>query len=116
MTSSTRLWFALLAAPAAWAIAGLAGWGVGSRICTSMSIGSVRLVLGAISAVALAVAVAGLFVAAGNWRITSMAPDVAGDRMAFMAAGGAFVSVAFVIGLIWFGLNTVLVDTCGGMR
>ncbi len=111
-----RLWFGLLAAPAAWAIDGLVGWFFGARICTAMSIGAVRVTVGVLSLAALLVAAWGWIVGYDAWRRVASEPRPAGDRVEFMALGGVLVSTAFVVGLFWAALNAVFIDVCGGMR
>lgn len=112
-----RLWFGLLAAPAAWTAQGLLGWFFGERICTSMSVPSVRLVIGIVSLAAVAVAAWGLLTAWRNWQQAGDRRSVeAWDRMAFMSMGGILVSGAFVLGTVWAGLTPLLIDACGGMR
>lgn len=111
-----RLWFGLLAAPFAWSVQGLLGWFFGARICTQMSIGSVRTIVGLIGIVALAVAVGGLLVGIGNWRVAVREERVAEDRVEFMSLGGVLVSGAFVLGTFWGALNAVFINVCGGAR
>jgi len=116
MSAAARLWLGLTAAPAAWIAQGLFGWFVGSRVCTSMSIAQVRLTSGAFSLVMLAAALWGLSLAWSNWRTIAAAPRLPGDRIEFMAFGGSFVSLSFVIAIIWGTLNPLMLNVCGGMR
>ena len=116
MTMSQRWWFGLLAAPGAWIVEGLFGWGAGSRVCTAWSVATARLVIGAFSLVMLAFAAAGLLTGVRNWRTATAAPRAAGDRVEFMSFGGVLVSTAFVIGIIWSGLVAVFIDECGRAR
>jgi hypothetical protein len=116
MTAAARLWIGLTAAPAAWIAQGLFGWFVGSRICTSMSIARVRLTSGVFSLAMLAAALWGLSLAWTNWRAVAAAPRPPCDRIEFMASGGSFVSVCFVIAIIWGTLNPLMLNVCGGMR
>jgi hypothetical protein len=111
-----RLWFGLLGAPAAWIVQGLAGWFVGARICTQMSIGAVRIVGGAVGLAAVAVAGAGIVVGRDNWRRTTTRERPTADRIEFLTVGGLFVSVSFAVGILWALLNSVLLNVCGGMR
>jgi len=115
--SEGRLWFGILAAPAAWIAQGALGWFFGYRICTSMSIASVRTTLGVISVLAIAVTVVGLITGWRNYRQSDGDVGVdAWDRVAFMSLAGVFVSAAFLVGAIWAGLTPVFLDSCGGMR
>jgi len=119
MTTSVsphRLWIGLLAAPLAWTLQGLLGWFVGARVCTSMSIGAVRLSVGIIGVIALAIAVAGFAVGLENWRTANAASRPAADRVEFMSLGGLLVSSTFLVAIGWATLSAVLVSGCGGMR
>jgi hypothetical protein len=111
-----RLWFGLVAAPAAWAVDGLLGWFFGAQICTAMSIATVRIIVGVLGLAALAVAAAGLSVGVANWRVAAGEPRPAADRVEFMSLGGVLVSTAFVIGIFWAALNPLFIGVCGGMR
>jgi hypothetical protein len=111
-----RLWFPLLAPPLAFAAEGAFGWWIGAGICTSYSIGSVRILVAIVSIATLIVASAGLSTGIQSYRAASATHHAAGDRVEFMALGGVFVSSAFLVGLIWFGLNAVFINSCGGMR
>jgi hypothetical protein len=112
-----RLWFGILAAPAAWIAQGALGWFFGYRVCTSMSIASVRTTLSIISLLAIGMTLAGLITGWRNYRQFDGDIGVeAWDRVAFMSLAGVFVSAAFLVGSIWAGLTPVLLDSCGGMR
>ncbi len=111
-----RLWFGLLAAPAAWSVQGLLGWFFGARICTEMSIGGVRTVVGLIGIAAIAVSVVALAVGIGNWRTATAETDAAENRIEFMSLGGVLVSGAFILATFWATLNAVFISVCGGVR
>jgi hypothetical protein len=112
-----RLWFGLLAAPSAWVAQGGLGWFFGGRICTSMSIPSVRLMIGIVSLLAIALAALGLLTAWQSWQQAGDHRSFeAWDRVAFMSFAGILVSASFLIGTVWAGLTPLLIDTCGGMR
>jgi len=114
------LWFGLVAAPLAWTTQGLLGWFFGARVCASMTPGSVRVTLGIISLIALAIAIAGIGAGLRNWRRASDAPHPvhaeAWDRVEFMALGGVLVSSAFTLGIFWAGLSSAFLFTCGRVR
>jgi hypothetical protein len=113
----SRLWFGILAAPTAWVAQGGLGWFFGNRICTTMSIESVRLVIGAISVLAIAAAAWGLSTAWHNWqRAGDQRSFEAWDRVAFMSMAGVLVSASFLIGTVWAGLTPLMLGACGGMR
>jgi hypothetical protein len=115
-----RLWFGILGAPVVWVALGGLGWFFGERICTAMSIGAVRVVLGLLSLAALGTAIAALWIAWDNWQLTNRDQDVMKlegyDRVEFMAAGGFLVSAVFILAIVWAGLSTVFINVCGGMR
>ena len=111
-----RLWSGILLAPAAWVLEGLFGWAVGARICTSLSIASVRLIIGGFSVLMLAAAAAGLWIAVGSWREATGDAQIPSDRVEFMALAGVFVSTSFVIAVFWSGLSAAVLNVCGRMR
>ncbi|MGE3958373.1 MAG: hypothetical protein AB7H96_16800 [Vicinamibacterales bacterium] len=112
-----RLWFGLLAAPAAWVAQGALGWFFGERICTAMSVGTVRLVIGAVSIAALAIVGAALLTGWRSWQASTDRTGIEGwDRVTFMAMGGVLVSASFLVGTLWAGLSPMFIDACGGMR
>ena len=113
-------WFALLAGPAAWSLQGLFGWFFGARVCAALPLPGVRLVLGAASLIALAVAAGGALV---GWRNlqqesggTALLGTDANERVEFMSLAGLLVSSAFVLGIFWAGLSAVFVNVCGYVR
>jgi hypothetical protein len=116
MTDTRRLWFSLLAPPAAFGAEGAFGWAVGSGVCTSVSIGTARTLVAVVSLVMLAIAAAALMTGIGSYREALVTRHAAADRVEFMALGGVLVSASFVVGVIWFGLNAVFLNVCGGMR
>lgn len=117
---SPRLWYAIVAPPAVWVAQGALGWLFGARMCTSMSAPAVRTVIGLISLAAAATAVSALFVGWQNWRRTSMSADprrlMAFGQLEFMASAGFLISVLFLLGILWAGLSSLLIDVCGEMR
>ncbi len=114
--TARRLWFPLVAPPLAFGVEGAFGWWIGAGICTSYSIASVRAVVAIISIVMLAVVVAGLSTGVSSYREARVTRYAVADRVEFMALGGVLVSASFIVGLIWFGLNALFIDVCGGMR
>ncbi len=114
--SPGRLWFGLLAAPAAWVVQGLCGWALGARICQNLPVGRVRLIVGLASLGALAVAIAAVAVGLNTWRRARTETRAAEDRVEFMSFGGVLVSTAFTVGIFWASLNAVFVRVCGESR
>jgi len=118
-----RLWFGVLAAPAAWAGMEGVGYWLAARSCEPGTggvpmEGTARPALTQVllAVVMLAIALGGLAVAVHNWR--AVQPQARrGDppewgRAHFMAFGGVLISVLFVGGIVLFGLPTFLVDAC----
>lgn len=139
-----RLWFGLLAAPAAWAVAELAGYVLVSRSCTpgpngleAYGVGRPGLALVALAALTALVAAAGLYTAYGSWRAVGAArPADDGAQQAasgstepwahaaappwgrarFMARAGIATSALFLLGIVLFGIPPALVDACSRVR
>ena len=114
--TARRLWFPLVAPPFAFGAAGAFGWWIGAGICTSYSIASVRILVAIVSIAMLGVSVAALSTGLSSYREARLARYAVADRVEFMALGGVLVSASFVVGLIWFALNAVFINGCGGMR
>ena len=115
MTRPRSLWFPLIAPVVAFGVEGAVGWWAGDWMCRSMSFAAGRAGIAVVTIAMLAVTVGGLMTAVANVHAAN--PErIAGDRVEFMALGGVFVSTAFAVGLVWFGLNAAFVRQCGGMR
>lgn len=115
MTSPRGLWFSLIAPVVAFGVEGAVGWWAGDWMCRSTSFAAGRALIAIVTVLMLAIAVSGLMTAIGHVQ-TANRQGIAGDRVEFMALGGVFVSTAFAVGLVWFGLNAAFVRQCGGMR
>jgi hypothetical protein len=122
-----RLWFGACAGAAAWATDGFTCFLISTQACAdgngnwgSLSAAEVRLLLGVITLVLLAVAVIGGLMSLRNWRSLSEQRNLAEaegqGREAFMALVGVFVSAAFVVGIIWAGIPLILIDVCINAR
>jgi hypothetical protein len=99
-----RLWFGLVAAPAAWTVAELVGYIVASNDCSRGN----PVVVG-LSALMAVLAAAGLFVALRNLG--------AGEsRERFMALSGVLVSALLLLNIVYFGVPPFLVNPCSGAR
>ncbi|HEX6210599.1 MAG TPA: hypothetical protein VF136_07465 [Methylomirabilota bacterium] len=122
-----RLLASLAAAPSAWAVQGLAGWFVAGRACLdgtpdwgAIPGWGVRLMVGGITLLALAVTVASALVGYRTWR-GQVGPgaleDPGGhDRLDFLAIVALLFGVAFTVGVLWGGLPAVMVDVCEAIR
>jgi hypothetical protein len=113
-------WFSLLAGPVAWSLQVLFGWFFGARVCAALPLGGVRLVLGAVSLVSVAVAAWGALVGWRNFQRASGGASLLGsdanERVEFMSLSGFLVSAVFVLGTFWAGLSAALLHVCGYVR
>ncbi len=121
-----RLWFGIVAAPAAWALAELAGYVLVARGCASRHAGGARYAtppaltafLG-LAILCLLLAIAGLLVARANWRRLdrSSAPSGAAEttamgRARFLARSGTIAGALFVLGLLLMVILPPLLQPC----
>jgi hypothetical protein len=101
-------WFALVAPAVAWSAHELASWYVASTWCGTESAGAARIALPLISAVALAVAMAGM--ALGYGRLRSAATSAVRltaegrSRDEMLALSSVFLGAVFTLGLVWASL------------
>ena len=116
-----RLWFSILAPPAAWTIAQLASYSVVGRVCgdharaSSLESWQYAAVLGIPAAMAL-VTLAALLVALGTFRRWSgnvrITEAEGWNRVEYMAIAGAIISFFLLINIIYFGIMPLIVDPC----
>jgi hypothetical protein len=115
-----RLWTGVLLAPAAWIAHGALGWYFGYEACGGLTASGARAVLGILFVIAIVLALAGGWIAWGNWGHTTSERHVGHikgrDRLEYMSAGGVLVSGIFTIAIIWNGLIPLFIFHCGGMR
>jgi len=118
-----RLWFGTLAAAAAWALHGFICFLISANACQNglgrlgpLKGSELRVLLGVITIVLLGVAVTGGMTSFRNWRAVceqrSLTHTEALNREAFMALVGVFLSIAFVVGIIWAGIPLILINLC----
>ena len=119
-----RLWFGTVAGAAAFSVQGFVCFQIAIQSCKDSHIGTwgalspagVRWVLGGISIVLFLIAAWGGLTSFGNWQTVSEQRSITQaegyGRESFMALAGVFVSIAFLVGIIWLGLPMVLLDTC----
>ena len=117
------LWFGTAGAAVAWAWHGVICEVISSEACRN-NIGSlgplspvgVRWLLAGITLGFLAIATAGGIVSYRNWQRVAETRDLmhaeGPQREQFMSLAGIFVSVAFVVGIIWAGLTLIFLDIC----
>jgi hypothetical protein len=118
--SGWRLWFPLVAAPAASVIQGGLGWLIGARVCDPLTTTNARGLIAIVSILMLLLAVAATMTAGRTWRMvspeTSWTTIEARSRTEFLAVGGMFISGLLALGIIWGALTALLITRCGSMR
>jgi predicted Kef-type K+ transport protein len=119
------LWFALLGAPTAWGLQLLIGWLIADFACqshgaiTKLSNATLRLVIGAVSLVAMAFALGALAIGVRAWRRSHdarLSSVHAFERPDFMAAVALFVSASFTLGILWGAFGPLLLQGCELVR
>lgn len=119
------LWFALLGAPTAWGIQLLAGWLVVDFGCrspgtaTSLSANTLRLIDGAITVIALAVALVALALGIRAWRHSHesrLSAIHASERPDFLATVALFVAASFTLGIVLSMFGPALLSGCEVIR
>lgn len=120
-STERRLWFSILAAPAAWTVAEVVAFAASGRKCgvhgTSGALGPLEwaLVIGVPLAAAL-VAGAGLLVAIRVFRSwTGPVPITRAEgwnRVEFMAIAGAIISLLLLLNIVYFAVLPLIVDPC----
>lgn len=125
--SQRRLWFGTAAAAGAFAIDGFVCFLISTQACRfgdgrlgPLSPPAVRVLLGVITLICLAVAASGGLVSIRNYRAVSEPHSIfhaeALNREAFMSLVGILLSAAFVIGIIWAGIPVILIQVCVNAR
>lgn len=116
-----RLWFSILAPPAAWTVAQLASYAVVGRVCDEHTlVGSLEtwqmIAVLAIPAAMAILTLAALVVAvrtfrrwSGNVRIT----EAEGwNRIEYMAIAGAIISFFLLLNIVYLAVMPLIVDPC----
>jgi hypothetical protein len=114
--TNALLLYGLLAAPLAWAAQLVIGYGVGEADCSAAGMRwgldstTWELVLVVVTGI---VALSGLVVAAG-FELELRRGQAADERgrLAFMAAGGVFVSAVFIALIVLGGVGSLYVESC----
>lgn len=118
-----RLWFGTVAAAAAWALHGFTCFLISANACQNgagrlgpLRGSELRVLLGVITIVLLGIAVTGGMTSLRNFRAVrqqrSLTHAEALNREAFMSLTGVFLSIAFVVGIIWAGIPLILINLC----
>jgi hypothetical protein len=125
--TSGRLWFGAAGAAIAWALQGFICFLISTQACANgtgswgpISASAVRILIGMVSLLFLAVSVASMLVAWLNWRALTDGRHLLEaegiPRENFMAVTGMFVGLACSIGLIWAGIPAVFFEVCNTWR
>ncbi len=122
------LWFGLLAAPFAWIVEELVSYGIASRVCDMQAAGDEQTLRNADSpwfwivlGIALAIALAGGWVALHNWRKTRAEKDGSGrhllelgeGRSRFLAMCSVLISAGFLVAFVFMFAGLALAPLCG---
>ncbi|HVW11716.1 MAG TPA: hypothetical protein VHC90_24205 [Bryobacteraceae bacterium] len=122
-TSRTGLWFGATAAAIAWALEGVINEVISAEACRSntenwgpLSATGTKLLLGSITAVAFAVAVAAIIISFRNWWRMAESHDFihaeAQNRKPFMGLVGVIAGVLLACGIVWSGIPLIFLDIC----
>jgi len=121
--ANARLWAGLVLAPVAWVVAELLGYVLVARACdrgTRSMMAHAGLTQDVVAIGLGVVAVIGLVIAMGNWRhvrdTSTPGDQTAWGRAQFMALGGVVASALFVLGIAFFALPPLLLNTCSQVR
>ena len=118
-----RLWAGVLLAPASWVVAELLGYVLASHACdrgAASTMANAGIIQDVLASVLALIAVAGLVIAIGNWRHVREPsrphePAVRG-RAHFMSLAGVVGSALFTLGIVFFALAPLLINTCSEVR
>ncbi len=121
---SGRIWFAIIAAPLAWAVQQWLVWFLDTHACSQirfwgLSPAAARGWELAAAVATWAVAVAALVASLGAWR-RSRDPDVehvqGRTRPDYMAAVALLVSASFALATFWAGWPVLILRACEPLR
>jgi hypothetical protein len=126
MAAHRKLWLAAAAPPVAWMAQGAIGWFLTAEACPPslgpLSFGGARTAVAIITAVALAISIAGFVAARRQWRaLTTPAGEsreatTTSERVRFVAMLGLLVCVTLTLGLCMAGLPSLVLQRCGETR
>ena len=122
-----RLWFGATGAAVAWALQGFVCFLIATQACGNgsgswgpLSAVGVRVLIGAVSALFLAIAIASAMVSLANWKMLSEQGHImeaeGRARENFMALTGVFVGLSSAVGLVWAGIPPIFFEVCNTWR
>jgi hypothetical protein len=119
-------WRAMVAPPIAWLAQGTIGWFIAAHTCADetrrIAPATARALIGAITLVAIAIAVWGLLASRHVWRAPSVAtesgpvPAAVAERVRFVGMLGLVICITLTLGLALAGFPALLVKGCGEAR
>jgi uncharacterized membrane protein len=124
--SSGRLWFGIVAAPAAWALAELVGYVLVAQGCAWSHSGAAHYATPpaftafvGLTILCLLLAIAGLTIARANWRRLGRSSATRGatepaaiGRARFLACSGMLAGALFLLGLVLMAILPLLLQSC----
>lgn len=119
-------WRAMVAPPVAWLAQGTIGWFIAAHTCAEetrrISPVTARIWIGAITILALAIAIGGLLASRNLWRAPAVVtesgpvPAAVTERIRFVGMVGLVVSITLTLGVALAGFPMILVRACGEAR
>jgi hypothetical protein len=110
------MWIGMFAGPVAWAFQHLAGLSLTVADCHDLTLPRSNIHFHgwviAVTAVALAVSVAGQLAAIGAWRLTRGEEELPGARIHFLSVVGMAISPLFIIIVLMSGLGALFLPQC----
>lgn len=101
-----------------WAVQGMAGWAIASRICLRPDrFGSARVAVAVVTILFIVVAVASFLVARRYWHVPRGASEpTPEERARYVAGEGLFFSILLGLGLLFALLPSLILGQCGWAR
>jgi hypothetical protein len=119
-------WGPIVAPPVAWLAQGAIGWFIAAHTCADsrrpISPAIARVSIGALTVVAIGIAVWGLLASRHAWQARSIAvnsgatPTAVVERVRFVGMLGLVICISLTLGLALAGLPALLVKGCGEAR
>jgi hypothetical protein len=112
MSPETLQWIGLLAAPAAWTVQLVVGYGVTLAACDVPRDISLVTWQIALTVVLGAVAIAGQVAAYAAWRATRRGGSTAAGRIHFLADAALLSNTLFIVGILLAGITAAHFGEC----